>query len=53
MNNGFSNDPMLDIFIYETTQNIEQLEVVILGSEKAGCFTPAAVDEIFRNMHTI
>ena len=44
---------MLDVFIYETTQNIEQLEVAILASEKAGCFEPQAVNEIFRVMHTI
>lgn len=49
----FSSNTMLDIFIYETSQNIEQLEEVILTSEKAGCFTPQAVNEIFRVMHTI
>ncbi len=53
LDNGFSKDSMMDIFIYETTQNIGQLEEIILDSEKACCFTPAAVDEIFRNMHTI
>ena len=53
MDNGFSNEPMLDIFIYETEQNIEQLEKSILTSEKASCFTSAAVNEIFRIMHTI
>jgi two-component system chemotaxis sensor kinase CheA len=44
---------MLDIFIYETTQNVEQLEESILTSEKVNCFTPEAVNEIFRIMHTI
>jgi two-component system chemotaxis sensor kinase CheA len=44
---------MLDVFIYETTQNIEQLETAILTSEKAGSFAPQAVNEIFRVMHTI
>ncbi len=53
MENGFSNEPMLDIFIYETTQNIEQLEKSILLSEKASCFSPDTVNEIFRIMHTI
>ncbi len=53
MDNGFSNEPMLDIFIYETTQNIEQLEGLILASEKESGFTPDAVNEIFRIMHTI
>ena len=50
---NYSSNSMLDVFIYETTQNIEQLEVAILASEKAGCFAPQAVNEIFRVMHTI
>ncbi len=53
MDKGFSNEPMLDVFIYETTQNIAQLEASILASEKVGRFTPDAVNEIFRVMHTI
>lgn len=53
MDNGFSNEPMLDIFIYETAQNIEQLETTILASEKASCFTSGTVNKIFRIMHTI
>ncbi len=53
MDSGFSKEPMLDIFIYETTQNVEQLEESILTSEKVNCFTPEAVNEIFRIMHTI
>lgn len=50
---SFSSNSMLDIFIYETNQNIEQLEEAIITSEKEGCFTPHAVNEIFRVMHTI
>ena len=53
MDKEFSNEPMLDVFIYETTQNIEQLEKSILTCEKASCFTPDMVNEIFRIMHTI
>ncbi len=53
MDNGFSSEPMLDIFIYESTQNIEQLEKVILSSEAESGFTPDSVNEIFRIMHTI
>jgi len=53
LDNGFSNEPMLDIFIYETTQNIEQLEKAILTSEKAGFYSQETVNEIFRVMHTI
>lgn len=53
MDNGFSNEPMLEVFIYETTQNIEQLETAILSSEKVGSFSVNTVNEIFRVMHTI
>lgn len=45
--------PMLDMFIFETTQLIEQLEQSILTSEQSSCFTQSAVNEIFRIMHTI
>jgi hypothetical protein len=29
------DDSLLDLFIFETTQNIEQLEQIILESEKS------------------
>jgi len=48
-----SNDPMLDMFIFETTQLIEQLEASILSCEESSCFTQDAINEIFRIMHTI
>jgi len=44
---------MLDMFVFETTQLIEQLEQIILTNEKGSCFTPSAINEIFRIMHTI
>lgn len=53
MDNSMSNESMLDVFIYETAQNIEQLEKAIMASEKANRFTPDTVNEIFRAMHTI
>ncbi|WP_342758092.1 chemotaxis protein CheA [Kineothrix sedimenti] len=53
MSDQFTNEPMLDMYIFETSQLIEQLEQSILSSEKESCFTPAAINEIFRIMHTI
>ncbi len=53
MSKGHPNEPMLDLFIYETSQNIEQLEAIILSIEKNNDLTPEAVNEIFRIMHTI
>ncbi|MDF2523209.1 MAG: chemotaxis protein CheA, partial [Clostridiales bacterium] len=49
----YTNEPMLDIYIFETTQNISQLETSILDSERSSCYTPDAINEIFRIMHTI
>ncbi len=46
-------DSMLELFLFETTQLIEQLEQIILAHERSSCFPPAAIQEIFRIMHTI
>ena len=51
LDNGYES--LLDVFIYETTQNIEQLEQTILNSEKTSNYSADAVNEIFRIMHTI
>jgi two-component system chemotaxis sensor kinase CheA len=48
-----SREPMLDMFIFETSQLLEQLEQAILESEKDGQFSSASINEIFRVMHTI
>lgn len=53
MSGQYSNEPMLDMFIFETTQLIEQLEQSILTSEKSSCYTESSINEIFRIMHTI
>jgi two-component system chemotaxis sensor kinase CheA len=45
------NDPMLEMFVFETLQLMEQLELSILKSENEG-FT-SFIDEIFRIMHTL
>ena len=53
MTKNFENEPMMEVYIFETTQNLEQLEQVIICSEKNGGFTTDDVSEIFRFMHTI
>lgn len=53
MTKNFENEPMMEVYIFETTQNLEQLEQVIICSEKSGGFSPDDVSEIFRFMHTI
>ncbi len=47
------NESMLDMYIFETSQNIEQLEASILNSESSSRYTREAINEIFRIMHTI
>lgn len=53
MSNQFSLEPMLDMFIFETSQLLEQLEQSVLASEKHHEYTEEAIHEIFRIMHTI
>ncbi|HOR12958.1 MAG TPA: chemotaxis protein CheA [Clostridia bacterium] len=53
MGDMFSNEPMVDVFIYETEQNLEQLETAILAIEESGCIVADIINEIFRAMHTI
>lgn len=53
MSDQNSGDSLLDMFIFETTQNTEQLEKNILETEKNGVFSQSAINEIFRIMHTI
>jgi two-component system chemotaxis sensor kinase CheA len=49
----YNRELMLDMFIFETLQSIQQLEQSILRSEKSRGFEPSSIDEIFRIMHTI
>ncbi len=44
---------MVEVFIYETRQFLEQLEQISLASEENGGFSTEDVNEIFRAMHTI
>lgn len=48
-----SMEPMLDVFIYEATTLLEQLDEILLNSEKSKHFSDDSINEIFRIMHTI
>ena len=48
-----SMEPMLDTFIYETTTLLDQLDQILLDSEKSKSFSSDSVNEVFRIMHTI
>jgi two-component system chemotaxis sensor kinase CheA len=46
-------EPLLEAFIFETSQLLEQLEQLILTCEKSGCYSTDNINEIFRIMHTV
>lgn len=48
-----SHDPMMEMFIFETAQLLEQLEEIIINSEKSNSYSAHNINEIFRIMHTI
>jgi two-component system chemotaxis sensor kinase CheA len=52
MSESFINESMLDMYIFETTQLIEQLEQLVIDGEKENGFSNS-IDEIFRIMHTV
>lgn len=45
--------PMVDMFLYETTTLLEQLDEILLQSEQNQEMTAEDINEIFRIMHTI
>lgn len=49
----YNNEPMIEMFVFETNQLIEQLEEIILSSEKSCSYSEDTINEIFRIMHTI
>src|SRR5665647_411169 len=50
---GISREPMLDIYLFEATQLMEQLEEISIECEKNKKIGTEAINEIFRIMHTI
>lgn len=47
------DDSLLELFIFETLQNAQQLEKIILDTGAGDRFSEAAINEIFRIMHTV
>ncbi|AWK49601.1 chemotaxis protein CheA [Clostridium beijerinckii] len=48
-----NKEPMLEMFIFETFEMVEQLQQLIIDSEKIKKFEAESINEIFRIMHTI
>jgi two-component system chemotaxis sensor kinase CheA len=53
MSSSFIDEPMIEAFVYETSQITENLEQLVIANEKSGTFNEEAINEIFRFMHTI
>ena len=47
------NDAMLEMYLFESTTLLEQLDEILLDSEKDENLSPENINEIFRIMHTI
>ena len=53
MAEDFSNQGMLDIYLYENGQLLERLQEIVLEYKDEECFDEDSINEIFRAMHTI
>lgn len=53
MSSQYINDPMQEVFIFETSQQLEQLEQSVMRTESSGTCSSETINEIFRIMHTI
>ena len=49
----FNTDGMLDMYLFENGQLLEQLQDMVLDQKDAECFDEDSINEIFRTMHTI
>ena len=53
MAEGFNTEDMLDVYLFENSQLLEQLQDLVLEQKDEECFDEDSVNEIFRTMHTI
>ena len=53
MAESYITESMLDMFLYESSQNLETLENLAMECDKSGELSEAGVNEIFRIMHTL
>ncbi len=49
----FNTEGMLDIYLFENQQLLEQLQEIVLDQKDEDCFDEDSINEIFRTMHTI
>ncbi|MFA9378394.1 MAG: chemotaxis protein CheW [Lachnotalea sp.] len=53
MSNAYIDEPLMEAYVYETSQIIDTLEQLMISSENDGTFSEDNINEIFRFMHTI
>lgn len=53
MAEGFNTDDMLDMYLFENLQLLEQLQETVLEQKDEEAFDEDSINEIFRTMHTI
>lgn len=53
MKDSYIDEPMIEAYVYETSQIVETLEQLMISSERDGVFSEENINEIFRFMHTI
>ncbi len=53
MAEDFNTESMLDMYLFENSQLLEQLQETVLEQKDADCFDEDSINEIFRTMHTI
>lgn len=53
MAEDFNTDGMLEVYLFENQQLLEQLQETVLEQKDAECFDEDSINEIFRTMHTI
>lgn len=50
---SINKEPLLEMFVFEINQLMEQLEEILLVSEQNSFFSTEDINEIFRIMHTV
>lgn len=53
MGEEFNTEGMLDVYLFENGQLLEQLQEIVLEQKDEECFDEDSINEIFRTMHTI
>ena len=51
MAGDFNTESMLDMYLFENGQLLEQLQETVLEQKDADCFDEDSINEIFRTMH--